>query len=119
MVGTVHLTGGREIQMQANAATPVRYRQVFKKNILTYLTGAATDEESTAMLSELAYIMTRSYEKADMNKLGMDDYIAWLEGFEALDFATESVATEIMAIYQNQKLPESKSKKKTGQQIER
>ena len=114
MIGTVHLTGGREIQMQANAATPVRYRQVFNENILTYLTGSKPVEEAAEMVPRLAYIMTRSAEGADMNKLSREDFITWLEGFEATDFM-EGATEEIMAIYQGQKIPESKSKKKTGQ----
>lgn len=107
--------GDREVALCANAATPVRYRQVFGKNILKYLIGEAAAEEQTAMLPELAYIMARSAEKADMNRLSIDDYIEWLEDFGAMDFVNQQTASDIMRVYQNQKLPDSVSKKKKGQ----
>ena len=106
--------GEKEVPMLANAATPIRYKQVFGKNILTYFLGGSTDAEVTAMVSELAYIMAKAGEGADMNKLSIDDYIKWLEPFEALDFATEENARAILDIYQGNESQASTVKKNQG-----
>ena len=114
MYGVVKV-GNKEVEMCANAATPVRYRQVFGKNLLTYFLGRASEDEMTAMIPELAYIMAMSAAKADMNKLSIAGYIEWLEGFEGLDFLEAATAEEIMRIYQANELPDAVSKKKQGQ----
>ena len=118
MYGVVKL-GKKEVPMMANAATPIRYRQVFGKNILQYFLGNAADEETTAMVSELAYIMARAGENADMNKLNIDDYIKWLEDFGPMDFVTEKNARAIMAIYQGNEGTSSTAKKNQGRQSEK
>ena len=111
MFGKVKV-GNRELELCANAATAVRYRQVFRKNILSYFLGNEPAEESAAMVQELAYIMAKSAEKADMNKLSFEDYCEWLEGFEGFDFLPEETVQDIMAIYQGNETPTEESKKK-------
>ncbi len=92
--------GDKEVPMKANAATPIRYRQVFGKNLLPYFMGKATDEDVAEMLGELSYIMAKSAEGADMMKLSLDGYVEWLEGFAPLDFVDEKTVTAIIGLYQ-------------------
>lgn len=99
MFGIVKV-GDTDVPMCANAATPIRYRQVFKKNLLPYFMGQASDEDAAEMIGELAYIMTRAAEKADMSRLNFDDYVVWLEGFGPLDFSRSETAAAIIDLYQ-------------------
>lgn len=118
MYGKVNIDG-KELELCANAATAVRYRQVFRKNILSYFMGQEPAEESAAMVPELAYIMAKSAEKADMNKLSFEDYCEWLEDFSGTAFMADEAVNGIMAIYQGNEFPTDESKKKQDRQSEK
>lgn len=105
----------KKIPMEANAATPIRYRQVFHKNLLSVLLGKASEEEGAEAAGELAYIMARSAEKADMSRLSYEDYISWLEGFEPLDLVNDKIVTDIMNIYQGNMATDAEVKKSPDQ----
>ena len=111
MYGVVKV-GEKDIPMLANAATAIRYKQVFGKNILTYFSGKAKPEDIAEVVQELAYIMARSGEKADMNMLNIDDYIDWVGQFDVFDLLRAS--EEILSIYQGNEASKSSSKKKQG-----
>lgn len=82
---------GKELEFAANAATPFRYKQVFKSDLFYVLSDEKRAEEQGAeAIMRLAYIMNKQAEKADMNKLNEDDFIAWLEGFSAMAFVNAS-----------------------------
>ena len=106
--------GEKEVPMLANAATPIRYRQVFGKNLLQYFMGKTSQEDMAAMTGELAYILARAGEGADMNKLNIDDYIEWLEDFEAAAWIDPDVVNEIMGIYYGNMDGLSSAKKNQG-----
>lgn len=110
MYGTVKL-GEKEVPMIANAATPIRFRQVFGKNLLKYFMGDESQEEIAAMSGELAYIMAKAGEGADMNKLNIDDYISWLEQFDAMVFLDPTAVSEVMNLYQGNTGGDAKAKK--------
>ena len=89
---------GREIEFAANAATPFRYKQVFKSDLLTILGNEEKAEtQGVEAVTQLAYIMAKQAEKADMNKLNYDEFIAWLEDFSAMAFINS--AEDILAVY--------------------
>jgi len=106
--------GDKQVPMLANAATPIRFKQVFGKNLLKYFIGEEPQEEMVAMASELAYILAKAGESADMNKLGIDDYIEWLEQFDAMAFVNIDVVSEIMSLYQGSMDGDSQAKKGQG-----
>lgn len=108
--------GGKDIPMQANAATPVRYRQVFGKNLLPYFMGKASDEDAAEMIGELAYIMALDASGADMTKLSYDGYVEWLEGFAPLDFVEADAITALVNLYQGNEESLSDLKKNPDQQ---
>lgn len=106
--------GEKLVPMLANAATPIRFRQVFGKNLLKYFIGEESNEEVAAMTGELAYIMAKAGEGADMNRLSIDDYISWLEGFDATDFVDPATVSEIIKLYQGNMDMGSRAKKNQG-----
>lgn len=88
---------GREIGFAANAATPFRFKQVFRKDLFAIFTNAERAEaEGFESVTELAYIMARQAEKADMNKLNEEDFLSWLEDFGPMAFA--EAAEDIMGV---------------------
>ena len=105
--------GGGELSLAANAATPFRFKQVFGTDLLTIFQKSTQSEEDGMILSEvvtqLAYIMHKQAEKADMNLLSMDDFFAWLENYEPMEFAM--VGQEIINAYMASTIPTSTAKK--------
>lgn len=89
---------GREIEFSANAATPFRYRQVFHKDLLSILGNEEkAQNEGVEAVTELAFIMAKQAEKADMGKLNEDVFFEWLEGFGSMAFVNN--AEDILNIY--------------------
>ena len=89
---------GKEIEFSANAATPFRYRQVFHKDLLSILGNEEkAQNEGVEAVTELAFIMTKQAEKADMGKLNEDVFFEWLEGFGSMAFVNN--AEDILNIY--------------------
>ena len=107
--------GGITVPMLANGATPLRYKLVFGKDLMTEFQGAMNDS-SKAMdsLPELAFIMAKAAEakdgKADMNCLNQDIYLDWLERFEPMDIPMAS--EEIVNLYSGNMETKSEAKKK-------
>ena len=114
MTKTITLEGGKDVKLAANAATPFRYKQLFGGDLLKIFQQSAKSEEDSAILgdvvSQLAFIMNRQAEGADMNHLSMDDFFAWLEGFEAMDFV--SAGEEIVRTYLSSTQSSVEAKKK-------
>ena len=89
---------GNEMEFAANAATPFRFKQVFKKDLLAiFADEAKAQTEGIEAVSELAFIMNKQAEKADMNRLTYEEFITWLEGFEPMAFVNAS--EEIITAY--------------------
>lgn len=107
--------GGITVPMLANGATPLRYKLVFGKDLMTEFQGAMNDS-SKAMdsLPELAFIMAKAAEakdgKTDMNCLNQDIYLDWLERFEPMDIPMAS--EEIVNLYSGNMETKSEAKKK-------
>lgn len=117
MFGVVKI-GDREIEMAANAATAIRYGQVFQgEDLLVYFTNGFKDTaQSIGVAQKLGYIMANAAAKADMNKLSFDGYIKWLEELDQFDLI--DAATDIVKIYMGNEKTLSTPKKKAGQQRE-
>ena len=81
----------RELELLANAATPIRFRDLFHADLLTLLHNAERDDGydltvASEVAPELAYVMARAADGTDMTQLSVKDYMAWLEQFEPMDF---------------------------------
>ena len=89
---------GREIDFSANAATPFRYRQIFHKDLLSILGNEdKAQNEGVESVTELAFVMAKQAEKADMGKLNEDMFYEWLEGFGSMAFVNG--AEDILNVY--------------------
>lgn len=112
MFGKIKIDG-KDYEMNANAATPIRYKGVFHKDFLSVMS-EITDvnaPEVSNVSSEIAFIMNMSAKKADMSMLSYDDYIAWLEEIES-PIAFVECAPDILEFYTNTMDGSSESKKK-------
>lgn len=114
MYGVVNI-GGKDVPMNANGMTPIRYRQVFGENILPYFMGKTSEEDAAEMVGRLAYIMARSADGTNMSTLNQEDYFSWLEGFGAMDFFEPQTVSEIMDIYQKNGETKTELKKNPDQ----
>lgn len=103
--------GEKSIPMKANAATLIRYRQIFKRDLLKSM-GAATDEIDAGVIQELAYVMAMAAAGEDLTKLNEDTYIEWLENFEQFDILDPETATDIVNVWSASKVTASEAKKK-------
>lgn len=89
---------GEDIEFSANAATPFRYRQIFHKDLLSILGNEEkAQNEGVEAVTELAFIMAKQAEKADMGKLNEEMFFEWLEGFGSMAFVNN--AEDILNIY--------------------
>ena len=89
---------GKEVEFSANAATPFRYRQIFHKDLLSILGNEEkAQNEGVEAVTELAFIMAKQAEKADMGKLNEEMFFEWLEGFGSMAFVNN--AEDILNIY--------------------
>ena len=114
--------GDKKVPMLANGATPIRYRMVFGKDVITEFQNADTDSgKAASSVTELAFIMNKAAEaqenKASLSTLNMDTFVEWLEQFEPLDITL--AAEEIVGLYMGNGKGLSEAKKKTVRASER
>ena len=98
----------RTVPMVANAATLIRYKQLFHSDLLSGMINAEGNFD-VDVVSKLAFVMAKQAAKADMKALNMDQYIDWLEDFDSMAFI-ENI-NEIVSIYSNSKKNSSEAKK--------
>lgn len=122
MLKTVKI-GEKEINLLANAATPIRYKMVFGEDIMVafnQINGNKRDEgEILDISSQLAFIM---HEQATCNReelkgLTKEVYVDWLEEFGPMDFVNAS--KDIFDTYLGTTGTTSKSKNVANRQKEK
>ena len=95
---TMITVGEKEINLLANAATPIRYKMVFGSDLMVEFnqlnTGKKDGGEMLEITTQLAFIMNRQAEceKKELSSLSKDSYVEWLEDFGAMDFVNASEA---------------------------
>ena len=107
--------GGITVPMLANGATPIRYRHVFHKDIITEFQQAQDDYSKVVnSMPELAFIMamqaTAQDGAIDLNLLDEDAYLEWVEQFGAMDLPMAS--EQIINLYLGNNATSSEPKKK-------
>ena len=102
--------GGKTITFTANGATPVFFKMFFKKDLLKEITQS---EDGLLLASdsvpELAFIMAKQADNADMSKLTQQHYIEFLSLFNPLDIPLKGA--EIFEVYVADAAPTEESKK--------
>lgn len=106
--------GSQDVVMEANAAVPIRFKWVFGENLFAYFNKELEGIDYTEFVGKLAFIMTKSAEKADIRSLTVDDYWQWLETLDGTAIAY--AAPEIVDLYLGNETATSEPKKKVDQQ---
>ena len=99
---------GNDMEFAANAATPIRFKQVFHGDLMRI----AQDTEHAdyyEMVTQLAYILNRQGEQKGFSDASVEDYCEWLEGFSPMAFV--EVADEIVSVWTDSQKGTSKAKK--------
>ena len=107
--------GTQAVTLEANAATPIRYRNTFKKDLLTQISEGTRENGvdmtvASEVAPELAFIMAMSAQKADMNGLNENKWLEWLEQFEPMDVV--NATEQIFSVYFGDAETEVEAKKK-------
>jgi len=94
----IQIKEGVALELLANASTPIRYNQLFHEDLLRSLTalteGNGTD--TVEVVNRLAYVM-RMQATGQTATMSMNDYLSWLEQFDAFDLFGKS--EEIIGVY--------------------
>lgn len=112
--------GGITIPMLANGATPIRYKHVFHKDIITEFQQAQDDYSKVVnSIPELAFIMAMQAQNkevgGDLNLLNEDKYMKWMEQFDPMDLPL--AADQIVDLYMGNNVTTSESKKKRKEKL--
>lgn len=112
--------GEKNIPMLANGATPIRYRMVFGKDIMSEFEKVGEDTgRATSSISELAFIMSKAAEaqadKKALTTLNQESFVTWLEQFEPLDLTL--AADQIVDLYMGNQATLAEAKKNSGDAV--
>ena len=117
MYGTATI-GGKDVEMVANAASPYRFKQIFREDFLKRAIETNGNEaESVDLFVKMGFIMAKQAEKADFGKLNEDSFFLWLEDFEPSD--VQMAAGEIANIYAGNAETKALPKKEADRQSEK
>lgn len=113
-----------EVEFLANAATPLRYKATFRKDLLTQFANAKSEDENSIKLdvdfiSELAFIMAMQARALNdptvkLDALSHEMYVEWLEKLDS--FTIEGNGSEIVEVYAGNQFTSSEAKKNTDEQ---
>ena len=95
--------GQREVAVESNAATAIRYKQIFKRELLKDLAKLENVEDVDKLdaieyTSKLAYVMNMQNRK-EIKEASEEGYIAWMEEFEEADFQNPAAITSILNVW--------------------
>lgn len=102
--------GDKIVPMECNAATNVRFKHVFGKDLYDLLNDEKTAGENIDTISRIGYIASIHASKDGFHDKNEDTYVEWLEGFEPFDLINAS--EQIINLYYSQQGATSVSKKK-------
>lgn len=104
--------GDQSVPMEANAATPFRFKQVFGKDFLALAQKGLADAEAGEVGVELAFIMAQQGAKADMSHLNVETFYEWLSQFGPND--VYGCLGDVMDLYNGNTRTTSTAKKKAN-----
>ena len=110
-----------EVAFTANAATPLRYKAIFNKDLLVLFQQSQDNGKyDLDFVQELAFVMAMQAKakKGEINigEVQKDDLLGWLEQFGG--FEIFNAAEDIINIYMGNSITSSKEKKRARKQSE-
>ena len=111
MTGTV-MIGEHEVLMMANGATPYRYKNLFRGDVMKLMMEQSAENDAGTTLdvsNKLAYVMAMQAAEKKMDQLTTEDFMAWLEQFDPMDL-TDATA-DVYYLYLAQSVQSSRAKK--------
>ena len=122
MIKSINI-GGQDLLLASNGATPIRFKMVFKQDLMVTFSKIDSKDvdgaESLELTEKLAFIMNKQAtikDKKEWASISYDDFVDFTEAFEVFDLA--NAAAEIMSIYLGQASGDSSPKKEEGQLTE-
>lgn len=103
MFETIHI-GDKDVGMLANAASPYIYKQIFHEDLLQKFSRMGKEAADNNIGEKLGFVFAKQAEISDVSelmKLTMNDFLAWLTGFDPMDVFMAS--EDIVKLYQSQK----------------
>ena len=108
--------GGKEVEMLANAASPILYKRVFRQDWFKVLSESQNDEsgiEGISYFEQMGFIMAMQASKpGQLANLTFDDYLDWLAQFETEDLM--AALGDVASLYRGQEVTNSQPKKEEG-----
>ena len=112
--------GDMVVEFCANGATPLRYKQIFHKDLLKFFDNASKegvdDAFATETVMELSFIMAMQAKGGDLSKLTEEEYYEWLSQCEANDIPQN--ASDIIDVYMGNTKTDSELKKESAPQAD-
>lgn len=107
------IIGQHTVEMAANAASPILYKNIFHKD---FLKEVQEDEPDPMLFAEMGFVMAMQAKKSleEMMKLSQLSYVEWLTQFETMDIVQKT--GEIGQMYFEQTHQTSSAKKKEDKQ---
>lgn len=95
--------GNREVAVESNAATGIRYKQIFKRELLKDLAKLENVDDMEKLdaveyTSKLAYVMHMQNRK-EVKEASEEGYIDWMEEFEEVDFQDPATIISILNVW--------------------
>ena len=121
MRGNVKI-GSVDVEMLANAASPIFYKRLFHDDFLVQLqdlqhevtedNGAMLIHGDTSIFGQMGFIMAKQAEMSDTQLLNLkiEDYIKWLSQFDPM--ALVNAVPDITVLYTSQEKSSVEAKKK-------
>lgn len=104
------LIGKTPVKLCGNAATAVRYKQIFHKDLLMSFRAMSTEDFDADIIKELAFVMQMQADGKDFKGITFDDYCEWLTQFEESEILTN--AADIINTWMTNTQTMTKAKKK-------
>lgn len=108
MTGEIRI-GDTPVVMCGNAATPIRYKQVFHQDLLKTVRAMTAEDFDVDALSQLAYIMSQQAAGADFRAVTFDSFCEWIAQFEQAEFLAK--VGEVLNLWMQSSQTEVKAKK--------
>lgn len=74
--------GSDTVKLCGNAATAIRYKQLFHRDLLMQFKGMDIDNFEADIVKELAFVMVQQAQGTDFKQVSFDDYVEWLARYE-------------------------------------